>query len=562
VLKLTRRLREDERGIALVTALLCSVVMLGIGLALLKIVDTQAKISTTERTHDRAFNLAESVLNSEAFVLGRNWPATVPSPNPVCSASNAGFSDTLGATTAASTATARLRPNLDASYTDAAYTGASWQVNVCDNTTGSSVWSSSVLNNNTWDENGDGNVWLYAQATVQAKTRVLVGLVNVRTLSPLPSKYGLVSGGLTDDLGASVNALSTNALGGVLSGLLGTTPTVAADPNIAVASPPTSGVTGLRCGATDVRLVPLSTCVAGTIGALGALPILNTLLGGKLEQFPTTTTIPSADIDQLRAQAVAAGTYVQSVAGAATSAGAPACAIPAAATSSSVVFIDQVGTGTGTGTTLGSGDQYCYVNVGGASGVRYKALVIGSGRVVIRGDGTSTGTPTNTAAGQKNTFSGVIYALNQQRLAVVDGGRGLGDSATPGREVVRIESGAHVRGGVYADGKSAKVSIIPPPITINTTTLIASLIPCEIPALNVCVLRGTITALGSVLGIVDDLISRLGLATVTTALLGQLNPQRATYGSAIVSDLTTVNAITVYGASGVTPGTFRDLQPR
>lgn len=556
--ELIRRTRQDERGVALVTALLSAVVMLGLGVALLSIVDTQAGVSGVERTRDRAFNLTESVLNSEAFVLGRNWPATLPTPNPSCSAAGAGFGDTLGSTATPSAATARLRANLDASYTDSAYSGATWQVNICDDTGGSTVWSTSVLDNKAWDENGNGNVWVYAQSTVGGKRRVLVGLVNARMQPPLPAKYGLVSGGMTDDLGTSINALSTNALGGVLSGLLGTTPTVAPDP-AAITTPPTSGVTGLRCGLTDITAVPLSTCVAGTIGALGALPIINTLLtGGKIEQFPTTTTATTANIDQLRAQAIAAGTYVQSVAGAATVAGAPACAMPAGATSSSTVFIDQVGAGSGTGTTLGPGDQYCYVNV--SSGVKYKALIIGSGRVIIRGNGTATGTPTASSAAQTNTFSGVLYALNLQRLPAVNGGRELGDAATPGREVVRIENGGHVKGAVYADGKSAKVTIIPPPLTINTNALVDALFPCP-PLLN-CVVNATVKALSGVTAIVDNLITRLGLATVTTAILGQVNPQRAAYGSAILSDVSAVNSLTVYGASGVTPGTFRDLGSR
>ena len=46
---------------------------------------------------------------------------------------------------------------------------------------------------------------------------------------------------------------------------------------------------------------------------------------------------------------------------------------------------------------------------------------------------------------------------------------------------------------------------------------------------------------------------------MTTAILGQLQPQRASYGSAITSDVAAVNAISVYGASGVIPKTFRDL---
>jgi len=566
------RLR-DETGAALITALLATMIMLGLGLALLAIVDTQASESASERTRDRAFNLSESVLNNEAFVLGRNWPSTQPTPNNGCFSIDHGFGDTLGATTdavgasaAAIAATNRLRNNLNPSYTDAAYDGATWQVNTCDDDGSSTVWSDALLTNKSWDVNLNSKIWVRAQATVDGRTRAVVGLVNVRTTPMLDSKYALVAGGLTDDLGASINTVGSNALGGVLGGLLGTTPTVAADPTLPATVPPSSGVTGLRCGATDINLIPASTCVAGTIGALGALPAVSTLLtGGKLEQFPTTTAATANAIGQLRTEAVGTGTYYTASAGG-TYAAAPACTFTTntgARMANTVVFIEKVGTGAATpGTALGAGDQYCYIDV--SAGVQWKALVIGSGRVILRGNNTTTAAPVSTISGpQVNTFSGVVYALNLQRHTTADGGQNLGDSASPGREVVRIERGAHVKGSVHADGKSAKVSIIPPPVNINTDALVDTLIPCTtVLFVTTCLLRNTIKALSGVTAIVDALIAEVGLTATTNAILGQVNPQRAQYGSAITADVAAMNKLTVYGASGVVAGTFRDLQAR
>lgn len=543
MLRLTGRVRADERGSALITALLATVIMLALGLALLSIVDTHARESGNDRTRDRSFNLSESVLTSEAFVLGRNWPDAVPVGNPACSAGGAGFSDTIGATTTPSAAVARLRPNLNASYTDAAYTGAGWQVNLCDDVDGSTVWDDGLLSRPSWDANANKKVWVRAQATVGSKTRAVVGLVQVRTTKALNSKFGLVSGGMTDDLGTAINALSSNALGGVLGGLLGTTPTVAADP----AKTP-SGVTGLRCGVLDIQAIPASTCVAGTIGALGALPAVQTLLtGGRIEQFPSPTAMTADASGQLRSQAKSAtGQYIAQVA-----AGASNCGITLPSDPNAVVFVERVG----------NGDQTCTVNVG--SGVQYKALVIGSGRLILRGNGTATAAPSRAVAGpQVNTFSGVVYALNQQRLPTADGGENLGDSASPGRQVVGIENGAHVLGGVYADGRSAKVGIYPPPLTLNTNALVDALIPCEVPALNVCLVRNTVKLLGGVLSIVTDLVNRVGLGAVTTAILGQVQPQRTAYGSAITTHVAAIDKLVVYGASGVVPASFRDLQSR
>lgn len=548
-----RRLRRDEAGSALITALLCTMVMLGLGIALLAIVDTQASESGTERTRDRGFNLSESVLNSQAFVLGRNWPSTAPDNNPACNAEAAGFGDIIGADTTPSTATARLRANLNASYSDPAYAGATWQVNVCDDDDGKTVWDDMLLDRKNWDSNANSRVWVRAQSTVGDKTRVVVGLVNVRSSPALNARFGLVSGNLTDDLGTSINTVGSNALGGVLGDLLNTTPTVAPDPALTPTSPPSSGVIGLRCSAGDISLIPDSTCVSGTIGAAGALPAVSPLLdAGKIEQFPRITAASGADIGQLRKDAVASSTYYSSSPGGDDPASAPACEFTTntgTRSASTVVFIEKVG----------NGDQYCSLGV--AAGVQYKALVIGSGRVILRGDGTVTAAPVHTVSGpQVNTFSGVVYALNLQRHPEADGGLGLGDSASPGRVVVRIDNGAHVKGGVYADGKSAKVAIYPPPLTIDSNTLVDQLVPC-IDLLS-CADNALVKSLETLRAIVDDLIGRVGLTPTVNAILDQVGPERPKYGSAITADVAAIDNLKVYGASGVVPGTFRDLQAR
>ncbi len=483
MLRHVSRIRDDERGVALITALLATMVMLALGLALLSIVDTQASESTSERSRDRAFNLSENVLNSQAFVLSRYWPSTVPLTGELtCNHADAGFGDIIGSTDANADAVDRLAGNLNASSTDTAFTGASWQVNMCDDDGSSTVWNDSLLTTQkNWDKNLNNLMWVRVQSTVEGKTRSLAGLVRVRTAQPFQSKFGLVAGNVNDDLGTTINNLADNVTGGVLSSLLGTTPTVAADPSQTATTPPSSGVTGLRCGALDMQAIPLSTCIAGTLGALGGtdgLPVINNLLtGGKLAQYPTLTTTTASSIAQLRAQAIASKTYYTSSAGSASTAISGAGATPACEfttntgtrSADTVVFIEKVGTG----------DQYCRLDVG--SGVRWKALVIGSGRVIIRGNGATTAAPVfgvTPEVAQTNTFSGVVYGLNLQRHAVVDGGQDLLDAASPGREVVRIDNGAHVKGAVNTDGKSGRVGIYPPPLTVSTTALIDSRFPC------------------------------------------------------------------------------------
>ena len=527
---LISQLREDEHGSALMTAMLAALVMLALGMALLSIVDTQAQQSATERTRDRGFNLSESVLNSEAFVLGRSWPTTGAA---VCGAAGAGFGDTLGSTAAAGTSTAALRNNLNASYTDAAYAGATWQVNLCDDNGSSAVWADGLLSSRpAYDSNNNSKIWVRAQSIVGGKTRVVTGLVQVRTAPAVKSKFGLVAGNLSEDLSSTTSAI-TNAsvVSSLTSSILNTNPPVAEDPAYDT-TPRTSGVTGVRCGLLD-QLAEAKTCVTGTLGAVSALPVFDTLItNGSYEQYPSVSSTSANAIGQLRSQSkTTPGVYMETAPGADTAAAAPSCGISGAG-SDSVVFIEKVGTG----------DQYCVLSV--SSSVTYKALVIGSGRVVIRGNNSIT--PYST--GGTNRFTGVVYALNLQTSNH--------NATSPTREVIRIEQGARVKGGVHADGKNATVGLVPPPF--NTDSLVDAVL-CHGPVPALCFLAGVVKFLG-VGALVDRLVQLLGTAGVSSVING-IAAQLSNYGSAIHSDVATIDALKVYGASGVLPGTFRDLQP-
>ena len=536
------RARADENGAALITALMCTLVMLVLGMALLAIVDTQASESASERTRDKGFNLSESVLNSQAFVLGRNWPAnpaTARNGANACYLPLSGFTSAVGADAPGPSGPVdkdveRLRPNINASYTDSAYTGASWQVNVCDDFNGTNVWTDTVLNNVGYDANGNEKLWVRAQSIVGGKTRVLVGLVNVRELDGLPSRFGLVAGNVSEDVGSATAAITNAAvLSPLRSGLLGNNPPVAADPDYAV---PTSGVTGLRCGLLE-NLSQVKTCITGAIGALSQVPLINTLVAAeKYEQFPTTTSMTAASIGQLRAQAKATGQYIPSAATTDVN-----CGITIASDPARIVFIEKVGTG----------DQSCILNIGTSK--TYKAVVVGSGRIIIRGNGAITDYATAPGA---NRLTAVVYALNLQTADH--------SAATPTKEIVRIDQGARVQGAVHADGKNATVGLYAP--DFSTTALVNALIPCN-NALT-CALRTTLTGLG-VTQLIDQLTSGNCLLTVivcvvpgpsTASVLGNITSQLSGYGSPIHSDPDVVKAIKVYGISGVTPGTFRDLQ--
>lgn len=503
------KLRSQD-GSALVTALMVMLVILPLGLALLAIVDTQAKDSGSERTRDRSFNLADSALTSAAFSLGTySWPssAAIAPSNDITPAGAACLDEpvyaTLGAATNAGSTTAKLQPNLNASYEDSAYIGATWKINVCDNDLADAarpVWKDALLSRWNYDQNGDGKVWIRSEATVSGRKRVLAGLVEVAQTPAMSSKYGVIAGRMNAELTNTVGTvLNGGLLGSLTSTLLGSHPLVAAD-NPDHPSP-SSGVTAVRCGALD-------GCLTGALGAAGSVSLVESLVtSGSIAQATSPTAMSAASAEQLKQQAVASGTYVATASGSSTTGTTaatvpPTCPIPAGASSTTIVYIEKIG----------NGDQYCLLDVSATKA--YKALVIGSGRVVLRGNNTITET---SATATTNTFRGVVYARNLQRTT------SLGDASSPPREVVRIDRGAHVFGGVAADGKSAQVGVYPPGLCVSV----------EVTLLGVTVDTGCL------------------LADITSNLNG--------YNPAVQSNVALMKAVTVRDKAAVVRGTYRDV---
>ena len=74
------KLRHDERGNVLVTAILLMSVMLSVGIAVASTVDTQTEQSRKERERESTFNLAEAALSAQTFILGRRGTGTAAEP--------------------------------------------------------------------------------------------------------------------------------------------------------------------------------------------------------------------------------------------------------------------------------------------------------------------------------------------------------------------------------------------------------------------------------------------------------------------------------------------------
>lgn len=276
-----RRL-SDERGWALLSAMVLMTVMLGAGLAAFKIVDTQTAQSAVQRNRESAFNLAEAAMNAEVFALARDWPGKGMATNqyPVCS---------TGSTSTRCPNNAQLLGGLPSA--DAA--GATWQTQVRDNGTAAtqSFYRDDLVTSQPgYDANDDGKVWVRSTATARGKTRTLVALVRAERQSEDLPHASLLTGRL--DISNMGNKAIIDATAG-------------------------GGPVTVRC---TPQLLDLTPCVGHLFGS-GRFGDLNELLSYLQTQIAGATPItgytgPPAMTAQARARlkatAIADGTYYTS----------------------------------------------------------------------------------------------------------------------------------------------------------------------------------------------------------------------------------------------------------
>lgn len=164
----------------MVTAIALMTIMLGVALSSYAYVGTQQTQSKVERTRESSFNLAEGVLNAQVFTLSRKWPGTATAAYPAsCTASST--DDRCPDAT-------KMSENF--SNPDFSSTGTTtWTTNVRDNASPALDFysDSTTLGQPAWDANGDGQVWVRAEAVVRGRKRVLAALVRVESvLESLP----------------------------------------------------------------------------------------------------------------------------------------------------------------------------------------------------------------------------------------------------------------------------------------------------------------------------------------------------------------------------------------
>lgn len=188
------RLVRSEGGSALVTAILVTMLFLMLGLTSLTLVDTQQRESGRERVRESSFALSEGVLNSQIYLLSRQWPGTQDQGYDVACSKATGTDPQCPDVTTVENAFAG--PDYDPARVE-------WSTEIHDNTDSAGADrfydDATVRAEPGWDRNDDGFVWVRAQAVLDSTTsnphrRTLVALVNVEELTTMFPRNAIVAG--------------------------------------------------------------------------------------------------------------------------------------------------------------------------------------------------------------------------------------------------------------------------------------------------------------------------------------------------------------------------------
>jgi Tfp pilus assembly protein PilX len=276
---------RNERGSALIVAMVVMGLLLSASLGTLEFIDRSQSRSGHERIRETSFNVTEAVLNEEVLRLNRKWPSLAKDASPAtCTASTTGCpepSQVINGFAGVDTAA-----------------GVTWQTQVRDNLGAVATYYSKAVADATacfgkvpctWDSNKDGALWIRASANVRGRTRTLVALVKQQVTRISLPRTTLTAGWFK----TTNNGLKTMV-----------------DEKGCLAKHKPAG----NCNATDPApvVVRCSTTTPGTSNdpclgyRSGQVSPAVTQLGQQGNVLPNTT------VDQMRAYAVELGTYFDS----------------------------------------------------------------------------------------------------------------------------------------------------------------------------------------------------------------------------------------------------------
>jgi Tfp pilus assembly protein PilX len=181
---------RGEEGIALVVAIMLLALMLALALGTMTFVDNQSALTAKQRQRETSFNVAEAALNAQVTQISHHWPGMDGVTNPaVAYAACPG-----GNFCPVSSELTSLVPAADSKV------AVTWRTNVYDNATGlDSFYADSRVGAGVCgcDANGDGKMWVRAQATVRGRTRTVVSLVQQQTQPESVPHAAIITGSLS-----------------------------------------------------------------------------------------------------------------------------------------------------------------------------------------------------------------------------------------------------------------------------------------------------------------------------------------------------------------------------
>ena len=181
-----------EEGSALVLSMVVLAMMAVLAMPLLDMIDSTQRRTTTERVADTAYSVAEAGLTAQTLVLTVHWPHSMARGMPATCAR----ASTVPQCPQASV----LTQDFLASDFDA---GSDWAIQVRDNTGATpTFYDRPALDATacgapapcTWDSNGDGVLWVRAQASIRGRVRTLVQQVRQQIVR-LPVPRGVITSG-------------------------------------------------------------------------------------------------------------------------------------------------------------------------------------------------------------------------------------------------------------------------------------------------------------------------------------------------------------------------------
>jgi len=198
-----RRLNQ-ERGFAMVTAIVLMALMLGLGIAALGMVDSDSNRTREQRVRESALQLDEGVLYAQSLVLSTKWANAANAYPPTCTSAGAASDKCPSAVTLAGSGNANFA-NVDQ------LNNSSWVTKVRDN--GGSLRSAydplqadavqttaglgtCPLTPCTYDFNRDNEVWVQAQSTVRGKPRNVVARLRLEEIVENVPETAVTAGAL------------------------------------------------------------------------------------------------------------------------------------------------------------------------------------------------------------------------------------------------------------------------------------------------------------------------------------------------------------------------------